>query len=133
MPPSWLSPDVEPPWIGKEFWKTLPRKLPEYVFQHGDIAAQNIIMDPQTLKVKSLIDFEYAGFYPPGMENWPGTLCLDTYTRRSNNKAHLIKQYLFEEYLECYNKWTDKEELCELIGLGDLPPPAEMRQGVAEN
>ncbi|KAL5400242.1 hypothetical protein PMIN03_012546 [Paraphaeosphaeria minitans] len=133
MPPSWLSPDVEPPWIGKEFWKTLPLSQPEYVFQHGDIAAQNIIMEPRTLKVKALIDFEYAGYYPPGMENWPGTLCPDTYTRRSNNKAYLIKQFLSMEYVECYDKWSDKDELHELIKLGDLPPVDEMRRCVTEN
>jgi hypothetical protein len=98
-PPSWLSPDVQPPWIGKECWKTLPLKSAEYVFQHGDIAAQNIIMDPRTLMVKALIDFEYAGFYPPGMENWPGTLSPYVYHTRSANIALLIKRFLAAEYI----------------------------------
>ncbi|KAF1951659.1 hypothetical protein CC80DRAFT_424144 [Byssothecium circinans] len=78
MPPSWLSPDIQPPWRGKEYWKTLPLETPEYVFQHGDIAAHNLIMDPQTLQVKALIDWEYAGFFPPEMERWPGSLDSDT-------------------------------------------------------
>lgn len=133
MPPSWPSPDVQAPWIGKECWKTLPLKLPEYVFQHGDIAAHNIIMDPRTLGVKALIDFEYAGFYPPGMENWPGTLCPDAYNRRSKSIAHLIKQFLATEYVECYDKWSDKKGLHELIKLGELPPPDQMRQDGTED
>ncbi|KAK3377680.1 kinase-like domain-containing protein [Podospora didyma] len=41
---------------------------PEYVFQHGDLSAQNILMDRQTLQVAALIDWEYAGFFPPGIE-----------------------------------------------------------------
>lgn len=133
MPPSWLSPDIQPPWIGKESWKTLPLETPEYVFQHGDIAAQNIIMDPQTLEVKALIDFEYAGFYPPGMENWPGTLCADAYNKRSDSIAHLIKQFLAVEYIECYEKWSDKEELHKLIELRKLPSPDHMRQDSTED
>lgn len=122
MPPSWLCPDIQPPWIGKETWKTLPLELPEYTFQHGDIAAQNIIVDSQTLKVKALIDFEYAGFYPPGMENWPGTLCSNVYNRRGDRIAELIRQFLATEYKECYEKWSDKEKLHELVHLGKLPP-----------
>ncbi|KAF1846293.1 uncharacterized protein K460DRAFT_367097 [Cucurbitaria berberidis CBS 394.84] len=133
MPPSWLSPDIQPPWTGKERWKTLPLKQPEYVFQHGDIAAHNIIMDPRTLKVKALIDFEYAGFYPPGMENWTGTLCPDAYNRRSENIAHLIKQFLATEYVECYDKWSDKMELNKLTDLGKLPHPDQVRQDGTED
>jgi serine/threonine protein kinase len=133
MPPSWLSPDLQPPWIGKECWKTLPLKLPEYIFQHGDLAAHNIIMDTQTLEVKALVDWEYAGFYPPGMEGWPGTLCADAYNRRGNNKDHLIKQFLATEYLECYDKWSDKVELHELIKLGELPHPDQMRLAGTED
>jgi serine/threonine protein kinase len=45
MPPSWLSLN-QPPWKGKSSWKTLLLETDEYVFQHGDIAAQNILMDP---------------------------------------------------------------------------------------
>jgi len=48
MPPSWLSPDLQPPWIGKKYWKTLPLPRPEYVFQHGDMEAHNILMENVT-------------------------------------------------------------------------------------
>ncbi|KAH9863505.1 hypothetical protein IAQ61_009783 [Plenodomus lingam] len=103
-------------------------KLPEYVFQHGDIAAQNIIMDSQTLQVKALIDLEYAGFYPPQMENWPGTLCPDTYNRHGEKIGHLRRRFLATEYLKCYDKWSNKAELHELIDRGQLPHPDQMKQ-----
>lgn len=128
MPPSWLTPDLQPPWKGKTHWKTLSQQVDAYVFQHGDIAAHNLMMDPQTLEVKALIDWEYAGFFPPGMEGWPGTLDSGTYRKRSDRLAYAIAAFLPEEYLECYDEWDDKEELATLIKLGELPHPDQVRQ-----
>uniref|UniRef100_A0A8H7NQC6 Aminoglycoside phosphotransferase domain-containing protein n=1 Tax=Bionectria ochroleuca TaxID=29856 RepID=A0A8H7NQC6_BIOOC len=128
MPPSWLSPDGEPPWKGKKFWKALPLKEPDYIFQHGDIAAHNIIMDPQTLQVKSLIDWEYAGYFPPGMERWPGALDMAAYRKRARNQAQVIAEFLPEEYLECYENWSNKEELQTLIESGELPHPSQLHR-----
>lgn len=48
-----------------------PQKLaasPEYVFCHNDLSQQNIIVDPETLKINAIIDWEYAGFWPPYFE-----------------------------------------------------------------
>lgn len=123
MPPSWLAPDAQPPWKGKKSWKTIPLKEPEYVFQHGDIAPQNIILDRQTLQVKALIDWEHAGYFPLGMERWPGTLDMRAYRKRADNLAEAITRFLLEDYLECYEKWTDKEELRTLVSAGELPDP----------
>ena len=36
----------------------------EYVFYHSDLSQQNVIVDPNTLKIKAIIDWEYAGFFP---------------------------------------------------------------------
>lgn len=36
----------------------------DFVLCHNDIAQQNVIEDEQTLKIKAIIDWEYAGFYP---------------------------------------------------------------------
>jgi serine/threonine protein kinase len=128
MPPRWISPDMEPPWIGKKRWKTLPLKEPEYIFQHGDLAAHNIITNKQTLEVKASIDWEYAGYFPPGMERWPGTLDKVAYFNCGNHMAPAIAQFLAIEYLECYDKWEDKEELKILIDRGELPDPEQARQ-----
>jgi hypothetical protein len=132
MPPSWLAPDVELPWQGKQNWKILPLEKPEYVFQHGDIAAQNIIMDPQTLQVKALIDWEFAGYFPPGMERWPGTLDSVAYRKRYQNLAQAIAKFLPEDYLECYKCCKDKEGLSRLVETGELPNPEELgNQGLS--
>ena len=124
MPPSWLSPDLQPPWKGKTTWKTLPLNEPEYVFQHGDLAAHNIIMDPETLQVNALIDWEYAGFFPPRMQRWPGTLDKTFYDNRGDELAGAISEFLADEYLECYNGWENKAELDDLIQAGMLPDPS---------
>lgn len=42
----------------------------EYVFCHNDLSQQNVIVDPDTLKINAIIDWEYAGFYPARFE-WP--------------------------------------------------------------
>ncbi|GAW26202.1 putative protein kinase-like domain [Rosellinia necatrix] len=128
MPPSWLAPDAQPPWKGKKSWKTIPLETPEYVFQHGDIAAQNIILDRQNLQVKALIDWEHAGYFPPGMERWPGTLDMLAYRKRADNLPEVITKFLLEDYLECYAGWGDKGELQTLINAGELPDPSRLIQ-----
>ncbi|KAK9444018.1 Protein kinase-like domain protein [Metarhizium brunneum] len=122
MPPNWLDP-ARPPWKGKKHWETLPLEKPEYVFQHGDIAAHNLMMDPQTLQPKALIDWEYAGYFPPGMERWPGTLDPEAYYNRGTQLAPAIAEFFPTEYLECYKQWSNKAELGKLIEIGQLPHP----------
>lgn len=39
-----------------------------FVFCHGDLAQANIIVDPETLKVNAIIDWETGGYYPPYCE-----------------------------------------------------------------
>ncbi|KXX73352.1 Aminoglycoside 3'-phosphotransferase [Madurella mycetomatis] len=41
---------------------------PEYVFCHNDCSQHNIIVNPATLKIAAIVDWEYAGFYPPNFE-----------------------------------------------------------------
>lgn len=36
----------------------------EYVFCHNDLSQQNVVVDPKTLKINAIIDWEYAGFIP---------------------------------------------------------------------
>lgn len=46
---------------------TWPRKTSdkeEYVFCHNDLSQANIIVDPETLKIKAIVEWEYAGFWP---------------------------------------------------------------------
>jgi Ser/Thr protein kinase RdoA (MazF antagonist) len=45
-------------------WKMKPRESEDLVFCHNDFSTHNIIVDPATLKVRAVIDWEYAGFYP---------------------------------------------------------------------
>lgn len=40
----------------------------EYVLCHGDLHAGNILLDAETHKVRCIVDWEYAGFYPAEME-----------------------------------------------------------------
>ncbi|KAL2121040.1 hypothetical protein VTJ04DRAFT_5067 [Mycothermus thermophilus] len=41
---------------------------PEYVFCHNDCSQHNVIVNPETLKIAAIVDWEYAGFYPEYFE-----------------------------------------------------------------
>ena len=124
MPPQWLH-YACPPWKGYGPWKTHRSEEARYTFQHGDLAAHNILMDPRTLDVAALIDWEYAGFFPPGMEIWLDTLDKDAYFSRGDTDA--IVEFLAEECLECCEGWGDKAELERLVAKGEVPDLRRLR------
>jgi len=49
-------------------WTLQPSASEEYVFCHNDLSQPNIIVDPDTLKINAIIDWEYAGFFPECFE-----------------------------------------------------------------
>lgn len=49
-------------------WNLRTSETREFVFCHNDISQHNVIVDPETLKIKAIIDWEYAGFYPSFFE-----------------------------------------------------------------
>lgn len=51
-------------------WSLHPSEREDYVFCHNDLSQQNVVVDPDTLKINAIIDWEYAGFYPSHFE-WP--------------------------------------------------------------
>ncbi|KAJ2894657.1 uncharacterized protein MKZ38_007315 [Zalerion maritima] len=53
---------------GRPEWKMKPRELEDLVFCHNDLSTHNVIVDPMTLKIKAIIDWEYAGFFPAEFE-----------------------------------------------------------------
>lgn len=52
----------------KDHWDLKPSDQEEYVFCHNDLSQQNVIVDPETLQIKAIIDWEYAGFFPVRFE-----------------------------------------------------------------
>lgn len=49
-------------------WRMRQRQQQDLVFCHNDLSMNNVIVDPSTLKINAIIDWEYAGFYPPEFE-----------------------------------------------------------------
>lgn len=45
-----------------------PREHQDLVFCHNDLSANNVIVNPETLKIAAIIDWEYSGFFPPEFE-----------------------------------------------------------------
>lgn len=40
----------------------------EYVFCHNDLSQYNILVDPESLKINAIVDWEFAGFWPARFE-----------------------------------------------------------------
>ena len=52
----------------KEYWDLENSEFEEFVFCHNDLSMQNTIVDPVSLKIRAIVDWEYAGFYPEFFE-----------------------------------------------------------------
>lgn len=51
-----------------EKWDLRPAAGDDYVFCHNDLSQQNVIVDPKSLRINAIIDWEYAGFFPPDFD-----------------------------------------------------------------
>lgn len=49
-------------------WNIEPSKTDEYVLCHNDLSQQNVIVYPNSLKIRAIIDWEYAGYWPERFE-----------------------------------------------------------------
>ncbi|KLO13806.1 kinase-like protein [Schizopora paradoxa] len=60
----------------KRVWNFRESEEEDFVFCHNDLSQYNILVDPETLKITAVLDWEYAGFYPEEFEGrfykWPG-------------------------------------------------------------
>ncbi|KAI6609785.1 hypothetical protein MCOR14_012014, partial [Pyricularia oryzae] len=49
-------------------WNMQRRDSMDLVFCHNDLSTHNILVDKDTLKINAILDWEYAGFFPPQFE-----------------------------------------------------------------
>ncbi|PWN33810.1 kinase-like protein [Meira miltonrushii] len=61
-----------------------PSEEDVYPLCHGDLYQSNIIVDPTTARVKGIIDWEFAGFYPLALD--PPRFCFEIDHREGANK-----------------------------------------------
>jgi aminoglycoside phosphotransferase len=52
----------------RDQWKMKKRESEDLVFCHNDLSTHNVIVDPETLKINAIIDWEYAGYFPREFE-----------------------------------------------------------------
>ncbi len=55
--------------IDQDRWVLPASDEEEYVFSHNDLSEYNIIVDPDSLSIKAIMDWEYSGFYPELFES----------------------------------------------------------------
>lgn len=102
-----------------------------FVLCHGDLHRGNVIVDPETMTIKAVIDWEYAGYYPAIIDP-------RRYRYDDNDILHLadgslmprmlhvkMAQELVKRYRETYAR--EIEELHPCIELEDGEPVLKMR------
>jgi hypothetical protein len=62
--PHWLTRELPP---GMEL-PSISSTTEDFVFCHMDLGQSNILVDPETLKINAIIDWEFAGFFPSHFE-----------------------------------------------------------------
>jgi len=55
-------------WKADSCWQPREDKKGSYVFCHNDLGQHNVIVDPETLKITAIIDWEFGGFWPEWFE-----------------------------------------------------------------
>ena len=48
--------------------ETIKDEDEEHAFCHNDLGQHNIIVDPKTLKIAAILDWEFSGFFPSWFE-----------------------------------------------------------------
>ncbi|KAG6311561.1 hypothetical protein E4U44_004186 [Claviceps purpurea] len=87
----------------KRVWPSMTKEKDDYVLCHTDLDRQNILVDPNTFKIVSILDWETAGFFPPEWELplWTINGPLEKY--RMGQEAHRREIFSFdspEKYLK---------------------------------
>lgn len=63
---------LPPPRLAEIFenqaWHPKTSAQPHFSFIHGDLGPQNILVDPSTLELLGIVDWEHAGYFPPVLE-----------------------------------------------------------------
>ncbi|KAF2241787.1 hypothetical protein BU26DRAFT_410664, partial [Trematosphaeria pertusa] len=65
IPPAWM---LETDTRSK--WEPMTFSEPVLIFIHGDLGPSNLLMDPKTLTVKCVIDWEHSGYFLPEFQKW---------------------------------------------------------------
>lgn len=55
-------------WKMDSCWRPRSEIHGDFVFCHNDLVPDNIIVDPKTLKIKAILDWEFGGFWPEWFE-----------------------------------------------------------------
>jgi len=82
-------------WKDDRVWPSMKRPSDDYVFCHTDLDQQNILINPDTFKIVSIIDWEGAGFFPQEME-------ILLWKFNSKEEKHLFIQTLKEHELSLF-------------------------------
>ena len=103
-PPRVLSYDRRPRWEAKI------ASTNRYVYCHNDLNFQNFMMNPETLEVEAIIDWEYSGFFPPEIE----------FPFYSYGKEKSLEEDHIKEMIALLDAPRKSQKPCRIYGRRDL-------------
>ena len=68
-PPPYVISESGRDYLDPGLWAPRISNVARYVYCHNDLSQHNIMVDPKTLNVVSIIDWEYSGFFPAEFEH----------------------------------------------------------------
>ncbi|KAG6286154.1 hypothetical protein E4U45_008563 [Claviceps purpurea] len=90
-------------WKGTRVWPSMTKDTDDYVLCHTDLDRQNILVDPNTFKIVSILDWETAGFFPQEWDLPLWTVNGPEEKYRMTREAHRQEIFAFdspEKYLK---------------------------------
>jgi hypothetical protein len=95
-------------WKQNSCWRPRGSVKGDFVFCHNDLGQHNVIVDPATLKIKAIIDWEFGGFWPDWFER--------PYWERSGPSAPLEGE---DDDIERCREWVSTH--CDEVVMPYLP------------
>lgn len=107
----------------KDKWVLQSSSTADYVFCHGDLAADHIIVDPVTLKICGITGWDFAGFWPEYFES-PLYECCDSTEETAKRMLEFMSKNEVAGQGIFVKKAADTKEIMRRL--------AEMEIGVGE-
>ncbi|KAG6072145.1 hypothetical protein E4U31_007394 [Claviceps sp. LM219 group G6] len=97
----------------KRVWPSMTKDTDDYVLCHTDLDRQNILVDPNTFKIVSILDWETAGFFP---QEWE----LPLWTINGPQEKYRMTREAHGREITCFDV-SDTTMLAGLRALFEIP------------
>ena len=69
-------------------------------FSHADLRPENILVDPESLRITGIVDWEWAGWYPRCWDRVVASIAHNIYLGKKSSSWKTIYEQVFPSYIE---------------------------------